>query len=97
LSQRQRYLQSERDVATASLISLSLESLVLDDQSPPSEKRTAKGNNCEHHHDDESHKVSGRLAVVEEVRRNDVTYVATHIDLKERLSAIGCMGISSNW
>ena len=74
-------LQREGHIASASLVSLTLERLVLDDQTPSSEECTEKCDNSKCHHDDECHKVPWCLAVVEEVWRDDIADVAAHVDL----------------
>ena len=76
-------LQSERHIASTSLVSLALERLVLYDQAPSSKKCTEQCDNGERHHDDKCHEVPWSLAVVEEVRRDDVTDVAAHVDLEK--------------
>ena len=75
-------LKSERNITTSSLISLPFESLVLNNKTPSGEQRAPKRHHRESHHDDECLQVSRSLAVVEEVRGDDVSHVATHVDLR---------------
>ena len=74
-------LKSERNITTSSLISDPLERLVLNNETPPGEHCTPKRHDRKGHHDDEGLQASRGLAVVEEVRRDDVSHVAAHVDL----------------
>lgn len=74
-------LKSERNVTAASLIGNPLERPVLDNETPSGEQRAPESRDGKGHHDDERLKVSRSLAVVEEVRRNDVSDVTAHVDL----------------
>lgn len=51
-------LQSERHVASAGLVSLLLQSLVLNDQSPSSSDGAADCGSCKGHHNDEGLQVA---------------------------------------